>query len=74
MELTLPPGPHETVEKQDPVHGWRVARLARLGISPPVAEAAAAMSTGTRWRRWCSVAALRGSRSASSADTGRRLK
>ena len=41
MELTLPPGPHETVEKQDPVHAWRVARLARLGISPPVAEAAA---------------------------------
>ena len=34
MELTLPPGRHETVEKQDPVHGWRVARLARLGISP----------------------------------------
>jgi hypothetical protein len=41
MELTLPPGPHETVEKQDPVHAWRAARLARLGISPPVAEAAA---------------------------------
>jgi hypothetical protein len=41
MELTLPPGPHETVEKQDPVHGWRVARLARLGIPWPVAEAAA---------------------------------
>jgi hypothetical protein len=41
MELTLPPGPHETVEKQDPVHGWRVARLACLGIPCPVAEAAA---------------------------------
>ena len=41
MELTLPAGPHETVEKQDPGSGWRVARLARLGISPPVAEAAA---------------------------------
>ena len=41
MELTLPPGRHETVEKQDPVHGWRVARLARLGIPWPVAEVAA---------------------------------
>jgi len=41
MELTLPPGPHETIEKQDPVHEWRVARLARLGIPWPVAEAAA---------------------------------
>jgi hypothetical protein len=25
MELTLPPGRHETIEKQDPVHEWRVA-------------------------------------------------
>lgn len=41
MELTLPPERHETIEKQDPVHGWRVARLARLGIPWPVAEAAA---------------------------------
>ena len=45
MELTLPPGRHETVEKQDPVHGWRVARLARLGIPWPVAEVAAVMGT-----------------------------
>jgi hypothetical protein len=30
MELTLPPGRHETIEKQDPVHEWRVARLAWL--------------------------------------------
>jgi hypothetical protein len=30
MELTLPPGRHETIEKQDPVHEWRVPRLARL--------------------------------------------
>jgi len=29
------------------------------------------MSTGIRWRRWCSGAALRGSHSASSSDTGR---
>ena len=35
MELTLPPGHHETVGKQDPVHEWRVARLARLGIPWP---------------------------------------
>ena len=41
MELTLPPGRHETIEKQDPVHEWRVARLADLGIPWPVAEAAA---------------------------------
>jgi hypothetical protein len=41
MELTLPPGRHEIVEKQDPVRGWRVARPARLGIPRPVAEAAA---------------------------------
>jgi hypothetical protein len=32
MELTLPPGRHEIIEKQDPVHEWRMARLARLGI------------------------------------------
>ena len=36
MEMTLPPGRHETIEKQDPVHEWRVARLARLGIPWPV--------------------------------------
>ena len=36
MELTLP-GRHETIEKQDPVHHWRVARLACLGIPWPVA-------------------------------------
>ena len=41
MELTLPPGRHETIQKQDPVHEWRAARLARLGIPWPVAEAAA---------------------------------
>ncbi len=41
MELTLPPVRHETIEKQDPVHEWRVARLAGLGIPRPVAEAAA---------------------------------
>ncbi len=35
MELTLPPGRHETIENQDPVHEWRVARLARLGIPWP---------------------------------------
>jgi hypothetical protein len=72
MELTLRPGRHEIIERQDPVHEWRVARLARLGIPWPVAEAAAGQSTGTRWRRWCSGAAPRGSHCASSADTGRR--
>jgi hypothetical protein len=41
MELTLPPVRHETIEKPDPVHEWRVARLARLGIPRPVAEGAA---------------------------------
>jgi hypothetical protein len=41
MELTLPPGHHESIEKQGPVHQWRVARLARLGIPWLVAEAAA---------------------------------
>ncbi len=44
MELTLPPARHETIEKQDPVHEWRVARLARLGIPWPAAEAAAGQS------------------------------
>jgi hypothetical protein len=57
MELTLRPGRHEIIERQDPVHEWRVARLARLGIPWPVAEAAAGQSTGTRWRRWCGGAA-----------------
>ena len=41
MEMTLPPGRRETIEKQDPVHEWRAARLAHLGIPWPVAEAAA---------------------------------
>ena len=41
MELTLRPGRHEIIEKQDPVHEWRMVRLARLGIPWPVAEAAA---------------------------------
>jgi hypothetical protein len=41
MELTPRPGCHEIIERQDPVHEWRVARLARLGIPRPVAEAAA---------------------------------
>jgi hypothetical protein len=74
MELTLPPGRHETVEKQDPVHGWRVARLARLGIPGRWPKLPPAMSTGTRWRRWNSGAALRGLHCASSAETARRLK
>jgi hypothetical protein len=30
MELTLRPGRHEIIERQDPVHEWRVPRLARL--------------------------------------------
>ena len=74
MELTLPPGRHETVEKQDPVPGWRVARLARLGIPGRWPKLPPAMSTGTRWRRWNSGAALRGLHCASSAETARRLK
>lgn len=41
MQPTLEPGRHETIEEQDTVHKWRVARLARLGITRPVAEAAA---------------------------------
>jgi hypothetical protein len=41
MEPTLEPGRHETIKEQDTVHKWRVARLARLGIPRPVAEAAA---------------------------------
>jgi hypothetical protein len=40
MELTLPPRRHETIERQDPVHEWRVARLVSLGIPWPVAQAA----------------------------------
>ena len=32
---------NETIEKQDPVHEWRVAQLVSLGIPRPVAEAAA---------------------------------
>jgi hypothetical protein len=41
MEMTLRPGRHETIEEQDPVHAWRVARLTRLGIPWPVAQAVA---------------------------------
>jgi hypothetical protein len=41
MELTVPPGRLEAIEKQDPVHEWRVIQLARLGIPWPVAEAEA---------------------------------
>ena len=74
MELTLPPGRHETIETQDPVHEWRVARLARLGIPWPVAEAAAGHIDWHQMAVLGSGAALRGSHSASSADTGRRLK
>jgi hypothetical protein len=32
---------NETIEKQDPVHEWRVAQLVSLGIPRSVAEAAA---------------------------------
>jgi hypothetical protein len=39
--LTLRPGRHEIIQRQDLVREWRVARLARLGILRPVAEAAA---------------------------------
>ena len=31
----------ETIEKQDPVHEWRVAQLVSLGVPRSVAEAAA---------------------------------
>jgi hypothetical protein len=41
MDLTLRPGRHEIIDSHDPVHQWRVARLARLGIPWPAAEAAA---------------------------------
>jgi hypothetical protein len=41
MEMTLPPGRHGTIGKPDPVHEWRAARLARLGLPGPVAEAVA---------------------------------
>jgi hypothetical protein len=54
MELTLPPVRHETIEKPDPVHEWRVARLVRLGIPWPVAEAAAGHVD------WHQMAALEG--------------
>jgi hypothetical protein len=40
MRLTQPPARHEAIEK-DPVREWRVARLARLGVPWPVADAAA---------------------------------
>jgi hypothetical protein len=32
---------NETIEKQDPVHEWRVAQLVSLGLLRSVAEAAA---------------------------------
>ena len=66
MELTLPPGRHETIEKQDPVHQWRVGLAAWL----PAGQSAGHVD-------WHQLAALvqrgcpPGSRSASSADTGR---
>jgi hypothetical protein len=41
MEPELVSRRHETIEQQDTVHRWRVARLARLGLPWPVAEAAA---------------------------------
>jgi hypothetical protein len=41
MGLMLPSGCHESIEKQDPVHRWRVAQLVSLGVPKPVAEAAA---------------------------------
>jgi hypothetical protein len=41
MELTLPPGRHESIDEHDQVQQWRAARLARLGIPWPVAQAAA---------------------------------
>jgi hypothetical protein len=41
MGLTLPSGRHEAIDKQDPVHEWRVAQLVSLGIPRPAAEAAA---------------------------------
>jgi hypothetical protein len=74
MELTLPPGRHETIKKQDPAHECRVARLARLGIPWPVAEAAAGHVDWHQMAALVQRGALRGSHSASSAGTGRRLK
>jgi hypothetical protein len=74
MELTLPPVRPETIGQQDPVHEWRVAWLARLGIPWPVAEAAAGHVDCHQMAALVQRAALRGSHSASSADTGRRLK
>jgi hypothetical protein len=35
------PDGHEAIEQDNAVHKWRVARLTRLGIPQPVAEAAA---------------------------------
>jgi hypothetical protein len=51
MEMMLLPGRHETIEEQDPVHEWRAARLARLGIPGRWPKLPPAMSTGTGWRR-----------------------
>jgi hypothetical protein len=41
MKPALVPVLHETIEEQDRVHKWRVARLESLGIPWPVAEATA---------------------------------
>jgi hypothetical protein len=74
MEMTLPPGRRETIEKQDRCTSgaWPGSRAwASPGRWPKLSPA---MLTGTRWRRWCGGAALRGSHFASSADAGRLLK
>ena len=55
------------------MHEWRVARLARLGIPWPVAEAAAGQVDWHQVAALVQRAALRGSHGASSSDTGRRL-
>ena len=51
MELTLRPGRHEIIERQDLVHEWRVARLARLGIPWPSASPKQAPNYSTQCRR-----------------------
>ena len=50
-ELTLPPGRHETIDKQDLVHEWRVARPARLGIPWTMAQATSGSWYSGRSRR-----------------------
>ena len=62
MELTLRPERHEIIEKLDPVHEWRVARLACLGIPWPVAEAAAGH---VDWNHWQTASPRRYRRSSS---------